>query len=69
MTAYRIQTDASLRAALGTDGAEWASSYIKQQREPEGDGRHQELTAWFDAAICEGFKLARRNDAARAAGK
>lgn len=62
---FRIETDAALRRALGTDGAEWASAYIKQAGALGGDARHIELTAWFDAAIANGFKLARRTQRAR----
>lgn len=56
MIAPRIKTDPVLLAALGTDGAAWASAYLKQQRHFDGDARHIELAAWFDAAIGGGAK-------------
>lgn len=54
LVSFRIQTDITLLRALGTDGAEWASAYLKQRRALEGDPLHIELTAWFDAALLAG---------------
>lgn len=66
---FRIETDEHLRRALGADGAEWASAYISQHKHEQGDAQHHELTAWFDSAIKEGFKLARRIATAREQGE
>lgn len=51
---FRIETDAHLRAVLGTDGPAWANSYLRQRKHVDGDAARWELTAWFDAAISAG---------------